>query len=91
MAADPQLSRAPSRHATPTLVLILDRTAAIERIVAHATDPRVPEQFMLRVPADPPAAAFVPRAAAAVASPAPLAADEREPSMAGAYHVVPLW
>ena len=34
------------------LMLILDRAAAIERIVVLATDPRVPEQFSVRALVD---------------------------------------
>ena len=69
------------------LVLILDRTAAIERIVALATEPRVPEQFML---------AAAPRAWFDLVAPEPAPrvdriVPQREPALAGARYVAPEW
>jgi hypothetical protein len=70
------------------LVLILDRTAAIERIVALATEPRVPEQFMLGMPADP--WRMLDLVMPALVS-HPDVARQREPVLAGARHVGPAW
>ena len=69
------------------LVLILDRTVAIERIVALATEPRVPEQFML--PAMPHARFdfLTPNLAPYIDGAAPY----REPALAGARYVAPEW
>jgi hypothetical protein len=69
------------------LVLILDRTAAIERIVALATEPRVPAEFMLSA---------APRAAFDFVTLGPVpyverAVPQREPALAGARYVAPEW
>ena len=43
--------RAPQRRATPASVLILDRTIALELMIARAADRGVPEHFALRAAA----------------------------------------
>lgn len=69
------------------LVLILDRTAAIERIVALATEPRVPEQFMLS-PATRVSFDLVARGPASYVD---RVAPQRELALTGARYVAPEW
>lgn len=71
------------------LVLILDRTAAIERIVTLATEPPVPEQFMLRAPVDDRGASHPMWSAPLVIR--TLDVRDLEPVLTSAYHVGPLW